>query len=110
MVPAAERSGGAGVDVAADRTTPRRDQGWVDADDTVATIARRLRDDCQVVASQSSVRHWIATHFAEEVAREKVTVPRGPVDPGPEAQIDYGRRAQVGDPSGAVFTLSTLRD
>ena len=38
-----------------------------------------------------AVRRWIATHFADEVAREKVTVPRGPVDPGSEAQIDYGR-------------------
>jgi hypothetical protein len=55
-------------------------------------------------------RQETLTHFTEERAREKVTVPRGPVDPGAEAQIDYGRRAQVGDPSGAVFTLSTLRD
>ena len=72
---------------------PHRDRirGWLDAEVTVATIAQRLRDDHGVAASESSVRRWIATHFAEEVARAKVTVPRGEVPPGIEAQIDYGR-------------------
>jgi hypothetical protein len=37
----------------------------LDADVTVATIAQRLRDDYGVRASESSVRRWIATHFAE---------------------------------------------
>ena len=50
---------------------------WLDADVTVATTAQRLRDDHGVAASESSVRRWITTHFAEELAREKVTVPRG---------------------------------
>lgn len=59
-----------------------RIKAWLDADVTVATIAQRLRDEHQVAASESSVRRWITTHFAEELAREKVTVPRGPVDPG----------------------------
>jgi hypothetical protein len=36
-------------------------------------IAQRLRDDHEVAAPVSSVRHWIATHFADEVAREKVS-------------------------------------
>lgn len=72
---------------------------WLDADVTVATIAQRLRDDHAVVASESSVRRWIATHFAEEVARERVTVPRGPVDPGSEAQIDYGKLGMWFDPA-----------
>jgi transposase len=72
---------------------------WLDADVTVATIAQRLRDDHRVAASESSVRRWIAMHFAEEVAREKVTVPRGAVDPGSEAQIDYGRLGMWFDPS-----------
>ncbi|TDK86603.1 IS21 family transposase [Mycobacterium paragordonae] len=72
---------------------------WLDADVTVATIAQRLRDDHQLAASESSVRRWIATHFAEEAAREKVTVPRGPVDPGSEAQIDYGKLGMWFDPS-----------
>lgn len=68
----------------------------------MATIAQRLRDDHGVAASESSVRRWIATHFAEEVARERVTVPRGPVDAGSEAQIDYGRL-------GMWFDLATAR-
>jgi len=82
---------------------PHRDQikAWLDADVTVATIAQRLRDDHQVAASESSVRRWIATHFAEEVARERVTVPRGEVDPGSEAQIDYGRLGMWTDPATA---------
>lgn len=67
----------------------------------MATIAQRLRDDHGVAASESSVRRWIATHFAEEVARERVTVPRGPVDAGSEAQIDYGRLGMWFDPATA---------
>ena len=74
---------------------------WLDADVTVATIAQRLRDEHEVAASESSVRRWIATHFADEVARERVTVPRGPVEPGSEAQIDYGRLGMWFDPATA---------
>ncbi|BCI81527.1 MULTISPECIES: IS21 family transposase [Mycobacteriaceae] len=80
---------------------PHRDQikTWLDADVTIATIAQRLRDEHAVAVSESSVRRWIATHFAEEVARAKVTVPRGPVEPGSEAQIDYGRLGMWFDPA-----------
>jgi transposase len=73
----------------------------LDADVTVATIARRLRDEHEVAVSESSVRRWIATDFADEVARQKVTVPRGPVDPGSEAQIDYGRLGMWFNPGTA---------
>jgi hypothetical protein len=40
--------------------TPHRGRikDWLDADVTVATIAQRLRDDHEVVASESSVRRW----------------------------------------------------
>ena len=78
-----------------------RIKDWLDVDVTVATIAQRLRDDHGVAASESTVRRWIATHFADEVAREKVTVPRGPVPPGSEAQIDYGRLGMWLDPATA---------
>ncbi len=78
-----------------------RIKGWLDADVTVATIAQRLRDEHAVSASESSVRRWIATHFAEEVARERVTVPRGEVPPGSEAQIDYGRLGMWLNPATA---------
>jgi hypothetical protein len=78
-----------------------RIKAWLGVDVTVATIAQRLRDDHGVAASESSVRRWTATHFADEVTREKVTVPRGPVAPGSEAQIDYGRLGMWFDPATA---------
>lgn len=82
---------------------PHRDRikGWLDAEVTVATIAQRLRDDHQVAASESSVRRWVAPHFADEVARARVTAPRGEVPPGSEAQIDYGRLGMWLDPATA---------
>lgn len=62
-------------------------------------IGQRLRDDLEMAASESSVRRWITTHLADEVARERVSVPRGPVDPGSEAQIGYGKLGMWLDPS-----------
>lgn len=67
---------------------------------TVATIAQRLRDDRGVDVSESTVRRYIATVFAEQRLEDKVTVPRGAVEPaGSEAQIDYGRLGMWDDPS-----------
>jgi transposase len=66
---------------------------------TVATIAQRLRDDHGVEVSESTVRRYIATTFAEERLEGKVTVPRGAVQPGSEAQIDYGRLGMWRDPA-----------
>jgi transposase len=65
---------------------------------TVATIAQRLRDDHQVEVSESTVRRYIATTFAEQHLEERVTVPRGAVEPGSEAQIDYGKLGMWCDP------------
>jgi transposase len=65
---------------------------------TVATIAQRLRDDHQVEVSESTVRRYIATTFAEARLEERVTVPRGAVEPGSEAQIDYGKLGMWLDP------------
>ena len=65
---------------------------------TVATIAQRLRDDRGVEVSESTVRRYIATTFAEERLEDKVTVPRGAVEPGSEAQIDYGKLGMWWDP------------
>ena len=53
---------------------------------TGATIAQRLRDDHGVEVSESTVRRYIATTFAEQRLEDKVTVPRGAVEPGSEAQ------------------------
>ncbi|MFH5230273.1 IS21 family transposase [Antrihabitans spumae] len=65
---------------------------------TVATIAQRLRDDHRVEVSESTVRRYIATTFAEQSVQDKVTVPRGAVEPGSEAQIDYGKLGMWFDP------------
>lgn len=65
---------------------------------TVATIAQRLRDDHGVEVSESTVRRYIATTFTEERLEGKVTVPRGAVEPGSEAQIDYGKLGMWLDP------------
>jgi hypothetical protein len=66
---------------------------------TVATIAQRLRDDHGVEVSESTVRRYIAMTFAEERLEGKVTVPRGAVEPGSEAQIDYGKLGMWWDPA-----------
>ena len=75
---------------------------WIDgqlkAPVTVATIAQRLRDDHGVEVSESTVRRYIAATFAEERLEGKVTVPRGAVEPGSEAQIDYGKLGMWLDP------------
>lgn len=65
---------------------------------TVATIAQRLRDDRGVDVSESTVRRYIAATFAEQRLQERVTVPRGAVEAGSEAQIDYGRLGMWLDP------------
>jgi len=66
---------------------------------TVATIAQRLRDDHGVEVSESTVRRYIANAFTEQRLEERVTVPRGAVEPGSEAQIDYGRLGMWCDPA-----------
>jgi transposase len=66
---------------------------------TVATIAQRLRDDHHVEVSESTVRRYIATTFTEVRLEERVTVPRGAVEPGSEAQIDYGKLGMWFDPA-----------
>jgi transposase len=71
---------------------------WRTGEVTVATIAQRLRDEHGLEASESSVRRWITANLDDESLRTKVTVPRGPVDPGSEAQIDYGKLGMWFDP------------
>jgi hypothetical protein len=46
---------------------------------TVSTISSRLSAERGLTASESSVRRWITANLAEEVARRRVSVPRGPV-------------------------------
>ena len=66
---------------------------------TVATIAQRLRDDHRVEVSESTVRRYIATTFTEQRTEDRVTAPRGAVEAGSEAQIDYGRLGMWCDPA-----------
>ena len=66
---------------------------------TVSTISSRLSAERGLTASESSVRRWITANLAEEAARRRVSVPRGPVEPGSEAQIDYGRLGSWTDPA-----------
>lgn len=66
---------------------------------TVATIAQRLSDDHGVVVSESTVRRYVTTAFVDQRLEGKVTVPRGAVEPGSEAQIDYGRLGMWRDPA-----------
>ncbi len=67
---------------------------------TVSTIYQRLVDEHQLVASVASVRRWVAGNLPEEARRAAVRVLRpGPVEPGSEAQIDYGRLGVWTDPA-----------
>jgi len=65
---------------------------------TVATIAQRLRDDHGVDVSESSVRRYVTTYFAEQVKEAKATPLRGPIPAGEEAQVDYGKLGMWTDP------------
>jgi len=52
------------------------------------------------VASVASLRRWVAGNLPEEARRAQVRVLRpGPVQPGSEAQIDYGRLGVWTDPA-----------
>jgi len=67
---------------------------------TVSTIHQRLVDEHGLVASVASLRRWVAGNLPEEARRAQVRVLRpGPVQPGSEAQIDYGRLGVWTDPA-----------
>jgi transposase len=82
-----------GIEVHRDRI-----RDWLKAEVSAATVAQRLRDDHGVAASESSVWRWISANLSEEATRERVTVARGLVAAGSEAQIDYGRLGTWFDP------------
>ena len=76
---------------------------------TVSTISARLIAEKGLSASESSLRRWIAANLAEEAARRRVSVPRGSVEPGSEAQIDYGRLGSWTDPAtGTKHTIQAF--
>jgi len=84
---------------------------------TLATIHQRLRDEHGLSVSVASLRRYVRSEFAEEVAEEQATVLRDDPPPGAEAQLDYGHLGRWLDPeSGAlrrvwafIMTLSYSR-
>ncbi|SOE24833.1 IS21 family transposase [Streptomyces sp. OK228] len=65
---------------------------------TVSTIHQRLRDEHKLKVSVSSFRRWVHATLPDEVSRSQVTVLRDEVEPGVEAQIDYGFLGQWTNP------------
>lgn len=57
---------------------------------TATTVFQRLRDEHHLSVGISSFRLYVAAEFPDESLRERVTVLRPDVEPGEEAQIDYG--------------------
>jgi transposase len=65
----------------------------------VSVIHQRLVDEHGLEASVSSLRRYITEHFAEEVRRAEVVLWRPEIDPGDEAQVDYGYLGAWCDPA-----------
>ncbi len=57
---------------------------------TVTTVHQRLRDEHGLAVGISSFRRYVASEFPDQSLRDRVTVLRPEVEPGEEAQIDYG--------------------
>lgn len=69
------------------------------ATNTVTTVHQRLRDEHGLAVGISSFRLYVASEFAEEANRDRVTVLRPDVPAGEEAQIDYGYLGTWADPA-----------
>jgi transposase len=65
---------------------------------TVTTVHQRLRDEEGLSVGISSFRRYCWVEFPDEHNRDKVTVARPDVEPGDEAQIDYGYLGTFFDP------------
>jgi len=65
---------------------------------TSATVFQRLRDEHGLSVGISSFRLYVAAEFPDESLRDRVTVLRPEVEPGEEAQIDYGFMGTWFDP------------
>jgi len=57
---------------------------------TVTTVHQRLRDERGLAVGISSFRRYCYVVFPDKGLRDKVTILRPDVDPGEEAQVDYG--------------------
>jgi len=69
------------------------------ATNTVATVYQRLHDEHGLAVGVSSFRRYVWVEFPDEASEDKVTVLRPEVDPGEEAQIDYGFLGSWLDPT-----------
>lgn len=65
---------------------------------TPTTVHQRLRDEHDLVAGISSFRRYVWLEFGDRPSPAQVTVWRPPVEPGSEAQIDYGYLGSWFDP------------
>jgi transposase len=64
----------------------------------VSVIHQRLGDEAGLEVSVASLRRYVRARFPEEVRRGEVVIWRPPVDPGDEAQVDYGYLGTWMDP------------
>lgn len=65
---------------------------------TTQTVWQRLRDEHGLAVSVTSFRRYVWAQFGDVVDESKVTVLRPEVDPGEEAQVDYGLLGSWLDP------------
>jgi hypothetical protein len=63
-----------------------------------SVIHQRLVDESGLEASVASLRRYLRAHFPEQVRSGEVVLWRPPVDPGDEAQVDYGYMGTWEDP------------
>ncbi|SRR6266540_2454273 len=69
------------------------------ATNTVTTVHRRLRDEHGLAAGISSLRRYVWLELGDRPSPDAVTVWRLVVEPGSEAQIDYGYLGSWFDPA-----------
>ena len=65
----------------------------------VSVIHQRLKDEGLLDVSVASLRRYVRAHFAAEVRAGDVVLWRPEVEPGVEAQVDYGYLGMWSDPS-----------
>jgi transposase len=65
---------------------------------TATTVHQRLRDEEGLSVGITSFRRYCWSEFPDEANRDRVTVARPDVEPGEEAQIDYGYLGMFLDP------------
>jgi transposase len=65
---------------------------------TVSTVWQRLHDEADLAVSLTSFRRYVWLEFPEAADESKVTVLRPEVEPGEEAQVDYGFMGSWTDP------------